>query len=192
MLSPLVVMVTVFVHEQPVNFEMYSGAACTLLGEKTFLATWLKQPPTLYKLDVHLCTWSRETFSVLGSATVAVPYKDTICNLPLLVVQGEGASLLGRDWFALLGIDVGGIHQTSTGPAAFQPSLDKFHSVFDANLTGCAGLTVQLELLEGVMPKFLSARSVPFTLVQLSTLSFTHLKSKALWSRPSILSGRHP
>lgn len=72
------------------------------------------------KPDVHLCTLSGGTLSVLRSATVIVRHKDTVCCLPLLVVQGDGASLLGRNWFALLGIGVAGIHQTSTGLVTLQ------------------------------------------------------------------------
>lgn len=100
---------------------------------------------------------------MLGSATVTVHHKDIVCNLPLLVVQGHEASLLGRNRFASPGIGVAGIPHTSTGPAAFQPLLEKFCSVFDAELTGCTVLPVHLELLEGAMPKFLP-RPVPFAL----------------------------
>lgn len=82
----------------------------------------------------------------------------------LLVVHGDRASLLGRNWFASLGIGVAGTHQTSTGPAALQPLLDKFRSVFNADLTSYTGLPVHLELLEGVTTKFVKTRPVPHTL----------------------------
>lgn len=50
----------------------------------------------------------------------------------------------------------------STGRAALQPLLVKFRLVFDADLTGCTGLPVNPEQLEGATPKLLKALSVPF------------------------------
>lgn len=79
-------------------------------------------------------------------------------------VQGNGASLLGRNWFALLGIGVASIHKTLMGPAPLESLLDKFCSVFNADLAACTGLPVHLDLLEGVMPNFLKACLVPYAL----------------------------
>lgn len=42
MLSPPKLIVTLSVHRQPVDFEMDSGAACSLPEKRTFRATWLK------------------------------------------------------------------------------------------------------------------------------------------------------
>lgn len=82
---------------------------------------------------------------------------DTVYDLPLLVVQAEGASLLGSDWFASLGIC-----QKSTGRDALPPFLDEFCSVFDAYLRCCTRLSVHVVLLVGATPKFLKASPVPF------------------------------
>ena len=42
----------------------------------------------------------KEAFKTLGKVTVSVSYKEQQCqNLTLLVVVGDGLTLLGRDWF---------------------------------------------------------------------------------------------
>lgn len=82
-LSSPKVMVSVSIHGQPVDFEDNSRAACTLLGEKTFRATWPKHTSALHKPGVHPRTWSGEILNVLVLATVTFRYKNTACDLPV-------------------------------------------------------------------------------------------------------------
>ena len=42
---------------------------------------------------------------MLGTVDVVVKYGDQTAILPLLVVKGEGPSLLGRNWLAALKLD---------------------------------------------------------------------------------------
>lgn len=72
----------------------------------------------------------------MGSAMDTVRRKYILCDLPLLIVQGDAASLLGRNWFASLGIAALSIHQTLTGPDVFPPAHGKINSVFYTDLTG--------------------------------------------------------
>lgn len=59
--------------------------------------------------DAHLRAPSAETLSALRLDTITVRHKDIVCDLPRLVLQGDGASLLSKDWFTPLGISVTGI-----------------------------------------------------------------------------------
>lgn len=94
------------------------------------------------------------------SFTVTVNHKNIVHDLSLLVVAGDGTRRLGKNWFASLDIGVASKHQASTGPVALRPLLDKYPSVFSANLTGCTDLPAHLELLEGATTKFLKDRPV--------------------------------
>lgn len=76
---------------------MESGAACTLRERERLAATWPKQPRVLYEPDAHQSTRYGETISVLGLATVRIRLEDTVCALPLFVVQEDGAIPLGRN-----------------------------------------------------------------------------------------------
>ena len=52
-----------------------------------------------------LKTYTRETIKVLGSLSVNVAHNGQLKSLPLLVVAGNGPSLLGRDWLSQLQLD---------------------------------------------------------------------------------------
>ncbi|KAK8773502.1 hypothetical protein V5799_011964, partial [Amblyomma americanum] len=153
----------VSVHDQLIKFEVDSGAACTLISEDTFRTSWPSDAPTLQQDDTHLRTWSRQNLPLLGSANVRVNYNGKTHTLPLLVVKGSGSSLLGRNWFASLGVTICGIHQTPSQDVVEQLQ-EKYEIVFSEEIPGNEGPPVTLELLGNAQPKFLKARPVPFAL----------------------------
>ena len=67
------------------------------------------------KLDVKLTTYMGEDVLVAGSITVKVSYNEQEKELDLLVVQGSGPSLLGRDWLKVLCLDWSHLHQITSG-----------------------------------------------------------------------------
>ncbi|XP_077564530.1 uncharacterized protein LOC144179991 [Haemaphysalis longicornis] len=74
-----------------------------------------------------------------------------------------GCSLLGRNWFDKLGIELHGIHQT-TDEGILTKLLRKYDDVFCEDTTGHTGPPVNLELKEGASLKFFKARPVPFAM----------------------------
>ena len=56
--------------------------------------------PTLTQLR----TYSGETLEVLGELEVTVQYQEQQARVPLLVVQGEGPGLFGRNWLLVIRI----------------------------------------------------------------------------------------
>lgn len=84
-------------------------------------------------------------------------------QLPLRVVEGTGASLLGRDWFPALEIEIKGIHHVAH-PRTLDAILDQYQEVFHESLGEHTGHKVHLPLIPGSSPKFLKCRQVPFAL----------------------------
>ncbi|XP_077534700.1 uncharacterized protein LOC144146636 [Haemaphysalis longicornis] len=74
-----------------------------------------------------------------------------------------GCSLLGRNWFDKLGIELHGIHQT-TDEGILTKLLRKYDDVFCEDTTGHTGPPINLELKEGASPTFFKARPVPFAM----------------------------
>lgn len=179
---------TLTVQSQPVTFEVDSGAACTLVSSDTFRGVWPTNPPVLQPSDIRLRTWAGQKIEVLGTATVDVSHSRETCQLPLLLDQGAGCNLLGRNWFGPLGIHVSGIHQT-THDGNITQLLQKFQSVFFEAISGHVGAPVQLELRDEARPKFLKARPVPFALRSPSKRRLTDWNTKASWSLHNILTG---
>ena len=52
-----------------------------------------------------LRTYTGEKLKVLGEITVSVSYRQQLLQLSLLVVHGQGPTLLGRDWLKYLKLD---------------------------------------------------------------------------------------
>jgi hypothetical protein len=59
----------------------------------------------LQKSSVTLKTYTGEQIKVVGSVEVQVEHNEQVVRLPLLVIQRQGPSLLGRDWMAALRLD---------------------------------------------------------------------------------------
>ena len=89
--------ITVQVNQTDLQMEIDTGAAVSLISEKTYKTQWSSQmQPKLKASDVRLHTYTKESIDVLGSIVVEVVYKGQKKSLLLLVVAGEGPSLFGR------------------------------------------------------------------------------------------------
>ena len=51
-----------------------------------------------------------EEINILGSISPKVSYKEQLRDLPLLVVEGDGPSLFGRNWLKQIKLDWKEIH----------------------------------------------------------------------------------
>ncbi|XP_064465284.1 uncharacterized protein K02A2.6-like [Ornithodoros turicata] len=154
--------VTLKVEGKRLNFEVNSGAACSIISEQTYRETWPHNPPELKKKTTCLRTWSGEGLRALGTTQVRVRFKTKDFILPLTVMRGTGCNLLGRDWFRPLNIRVSGIRHVQDSSQLH--TLLKYETVFVENIDGHKGAPVSLELKENAAPCFLKARPVPFAL----------------------------
>lgn len=123
--------VTLKLEDCQVEMEIDTGEALSLVSEATFEKLW-KEKPALAPSQVRLCSYSGEPIPVIGSVEVNVAYKQQSARLPLLVVLGDGPSLLGRNWLSQLKLDWQEIHHLST--TQLQTLLDKYDSVFQEGL----------------------------------------------------------
>ena len=56
-------------------------------------------------MTLHWHAYSGESVPVVGLISVSVKYEDQESLLPLLIVEGDGTSLLGRNWLSHLKIN---------------------------------------------------------------------------------------
>ena len=68
----------------------------------------------LAKTDVKLKTYTEEKMEVLGQIQVTVKYQDQVCELPLIVVKGNGFPLFGRNWLKEIRLNWSIIKSVST------------------------------------------------------------------------------
>ena len=63
------------------------------------------EAPQLKASKAELKTYTGEVLNILGTITVTVSYKDQVADLNLLVVAGDGPSLMGREWLNHINLD---------------------------------------------------------------------------------------
>ena len=104
------IVVTMKLSGTHVDFELDTGAAVTLLGEATFNRIFPDQQ--LKRSPIQLRTYTGEPMRTLGAFEVEVAYQEQgPKTLSLVVVEGRGPSLFGRDWL--------GAHQVSADGKRF-------------------------------------------------------------------------
>ena len=96
-------LITVSVGQVPICMEVDTGAAsCFIVSKRTWQENWNTrlQPPSL-----SLTTYSNVWLKTLGQTTVSVNYNGQEAELPLIVVNGNGPSLFGRNWLQAIQLD---------------------------------------------------------------------------------------
>ena len=88
----------VAVNKAKLVLEVDTGAALSLISKATYESLWAgSDHPALGKASVRLKTYLGTEISIEGSIDVDVTYESQRVNLPLLVVAGDGPSLMGRN-----------------------------------------------------------------------------------------------
>lgn len=92
----------------PLDMEVDTGAAVSIMSQTTFDELWpnWSKAPSMVRLQLY----SGEPISVVGSIEVAVEYQEQSAELPLVIVEGNGPTLLGRNWLKHIRLDWRGIH----------------------------------------------------------------------------------
>ena len=140
--------------------EVDTGAARSILSEETYRSlfpelAWL---PTTVKLH----TYSGEPLTVLGEQEVVVRYGKQVRELQVLVVKGNGPSLMGRDWLRHIRLDWRAINCVRQNQ--LQDVLDDHDELFKPGLGTLKGFEAKIHVDPGVRPRFCKARTVPYAL----------------------------
>ena len=121
--------------------------------------------------NITLKTYTGETIPVKGTLSVDVNYGQQVYHgLKLLIVQGAGPSLLGRDWLRVVKLDwrniakVAKVSQSSSLESRVAVLRDRYREVFSESLGTIAPFQAKLSVNDGARPKFFKPRPVPFAL----------------------------
>ena len=152
--------VSICIDKQLVQMELDTGAAVSLMAEATFRKLWPKK--SLSPTKCQLCSYSKEPIPVAGSVQVDVTYKNQSARLPLVIVQGEGPTLFGRNWLTKILLDWKEINWVRNG--SLQAVLEKYEAVFQEGLDTLQGFEAKLMVDPNATPRFCKARSVPYSM----------------------------
>ncbi|XP_060094815.1 LOW QUALITY PROTEIN: uncharacterized protein K02A2.6-like, partial [Heteronotia binoei] len=161
--SPDKYKVTVLIAGRPCQMEVDSGAGQMAILAQTFKELCPGRESQLSPSPFVVRNFQKREVAILGVEKVHDKYGQFLGSLPLIVVEGDLRSLLGRSWFKALRIRITGIHH-ATFQTNFQRVCEEFLTVFDSILGTYTGEPVTLQLDPNVQPLRLKARRVPFAL----------------------------
>ena len=97
------ILVDLSIDGTPITMTLHTGASVSIISEKTHET----QLPHLQlsSSELLLRTYTGEPIKICGQTQVSVAYKDQKYNLRLVVVEGNGPPLLGRDWLKVIKLD---------------------------------------------------------------------------------------
>ena len=161
--------VTVEMEGSPIQMELDTGAAVLLLPYDVYQEKFRSIP--LERTRIQLRTYTGEKVKPKGQIRVNVK-KGTICTrLPLVVMEGRGPPLLGRNWLSKVPIDWHDVKQLTVSDPSdkrqqhrIDALLKKYPSIQQKAIGKLANIKGRLNLKEGVAPVFLKARQVPYSL----------------------------
>ena len=121
---------TLTVESKQLLFEIDTGASFSLVSEATYHELWPNTP--LQDTAVKLTTYTGTPLEVLGVMQATVLYNQQSATLPLLVIAGTGASLMGRNWLEKIVLNWNSIHKVNADQ--LQAVLTQYSKVFDWTL----------------------------------------------------------
>ena len=101
---------------------------------------------------------------VLGKMAVSVRYNG--CHpevLELMVVEGNGPTLLGRDWLQRIGLSIGVVSAQNL-PDSIKQLSEKYSDIFENELGTVQSFKANIKIEKDAKPKFVKARPVPYSL----------------------------
>ncbi|XP_058028035.1 uncharacterized protein LOC131192675 [Ahaetulla prasina] len=157
------IFLTIKLEEVPCKMEVDTGSSKSIIAWNTLQ----KIAPNFNKSQLTACTTRLKDYQgndipILGGAHLRVEKGVFSGRLPLLVVKGNLPSLLGLDWFSALGLNITGIHSTTTD--GFEALMSEFAEVFADSLGQYKGNPISQNLDPQVPPIRLKPRRVPFAL----------------------------
>ncbi|XP_052795673.1 uncharacterized protein K02A2.6-like [Mya arenaria] len=153
------------INEKQVEMELDTGSAVTIISEQN-----IKQLFGNIKLDKPYCklhSYSGETIQQVGSTVVRVDYNNQTKDLRLCVVKGNTPSLFRRDWLSEINVDwtsVMRVNNIESQKNRFANMMNRYEFVFSDGIGHAKGFSAKLTLKDDATPKFMKARSVPFSM----------------------------
>ena len=133
------------------RMEANTGTALSLISKAKYRWIWPVTVPKLTPTSIWLCTYTGEGLVIKGSTAVTVKYNgQKVRDSHLLVVQGNGPSLLGRNWLMRIKLDWRQLHsirENALKPmSALSTILDQHKELFKDELGTIRGTTAKLHV----------------------------------------------
>ena len=157
------ILVNRFLQGSPVEFELDTGAAVTVMSETKFIQLFPNH--SLQHSSIDLKTYTGEAMEIVGETTIRVSYADQEPKmLSLVVVAGCGPSLLGRNWLQQFVLDWRSVKAVLIDSDPLRRLLQDYSDVFRERLGTITPFKAQLIVTPNAVPIFHRPRQVPYAL----------------------------
>ena len=169
--------------------ELDTGAGVSIISQETYNRYFNGTP--LQPSSTRLHTYTGYPVQVSGQFHAQLKYQNQCVTVPLLVVEGSGPSLFGRDWLSRVKLDwkkICSIHVSDAGlpqdiKTRLHTTIQSHPSVFQPGLGTIRGITAKLEMKTDAQPKFYKARPVPYALQEAVEAEYNRLESEGIVER---------
>ena len=154
----------VIVNGSPLSMEIDTGASVSIASRETFNS--IQEGESTLELaepTVKLQTYTGEPIRVCGTTQVQVKHKEQTATLPLVITEGNGPTLLGRNWLEALRLDWRTIFHIGTN-LTLQKVLNRHPDAFKEELGELRGVTAKIHVNPDARPRFEKVRPVPFAI----------------------------
>ena len=158
--EPITIPVTI--NNIPLHMELDTGAAVSVISETTF-NTVFKKSISIQPSNITLCTYLGKELPVLGKAEVEVQYESQKASLPLIAIQGQGASLFGHNWLSNIQLNWPTIHSI-TPDHSVQELINKHSRLFRSELGTLQGVEAKIFVPPKTQPRFYKPRPVAYAM----------------------------
>ena len=152
--------VQVEVDKVSTSVEIDTGACVSIISENRYHKLWPGR--SLSTSTIRLQTYSKEPITVVGSTDVQVVYQGQTAILPLVVVKGDGPTLLGRNWLTKIKLNWDKIHYMQS--PQLHDLLSQYDELFQERLGTFKDYEANIEMDPGATPRFCKARTVPYAM----------------------------
>ena len=161
--------------------ELDTGAVCALMSKSMYEQLWpvVLERPMLYLSCAKLRVYGGSKLKVAGEIVVTARIGDSpkSCSAKIIIVDGEGPCLLGRDLIQSLKL-CSNIHKVSRA-ITFK---EEFPELFSEGLRCYRGKEFTIEVDPTVPPKFCKACTVPYTMREKVDKELDRLKEEGIIS----------
>ncbi|CAI5686860.1 unnamed protein product [Oreochromis niloticus] len=152
---------TIQVNGKELQMEVDTGASASVISQATYYSLWHSGgAPALQATEISLRQYTGECIPLLGAIEVHAAYQGQEAAATLMVVKGEGPSLLGRDLLQKIRLNWREIRYVTV----IAELLGRYADVFKNELGTLQGTTVKLCVDPFARPRFFKPCTVPYAM----------------------------
>ena len=157
------VQVQMVINGKRLDMEVDTGAALSLISDAKRKAMFPKEK--LRPANIILKTYTNEPIEVMGTLNVRVQYEGQLKKLVLVVIAGDGPSLLGRNWLHHIVLNWKKVFAVrNLRLESLNKLMHRHKSLFSEGLGTIEPYRATLYVQPGAKPRFFKPRSVPFAI----------------------------